>query len=154
MKFGTLFAYWTEEWHGDYIYFAKKAKDIGFDILEISAGDLIYMSDFEINELKAAAKDLELEISSNIGPPKDKDIASKDLKVRKAGIDFLTGIMKQMDKLGSRALVGVLNTYWPCEFDDLDKPAIWARGVESVKTLGKNRRGFGDSLLPRGRKQV
>ena len=137
MKFGTLFAYWTQDWHGDYIFFAKKAKDIGFDILEISAGELIGMPDDKIKQLRDTARDLEIEISSNIGPPKDKDIASKYPEVRKAGIDFLTKIMQQMDKLGSRALVGVLNTYWPCEFDDLDKPAIWARGVESVKTLGK-----------------
>ncbi len=137
MKFGTLFAYWTSEWHGDYGYFAKKVKDCGFDILEISAGDLLSMSDAEIAELRALAKDLEIEITSNIGPPKDKDVASKDPAVRQAGIQFLSDIMKQMDKLDSRALVGVINTYWPSDFDDLDKPAIWARGVESVKTLAK-----------------
>jgi len=137
MKFGTLFAYWTQEWHGNYLHFAKKVKACGFDILEISAGDLLDMTDDEIFALKHAAADLGIEISSNIGPPKDKDIASKDSLVRKAGIAFLTDIMKQMDKLGSRTLVGVLNTYWPCEFDDLDKPAIWERGVKSVKTLGK-----------------
>ena len=45
MKFGTLYAYWTHDWTGDYKYFAKKVADIGFDILEISAGDLITMSD-------------------------------------------------------------------------------------------------------------
>jgi D-psicose/D-tagatose/L-ribulose 3-epimerase len=137
MKFGTLFAYWTDEWHGDYRFYAKKVKDLGFDILEISAGDLLTMSDSELIDLKALSKDLGIEISSNIGPPKDKDIGSKEPAVRKAGIEFLTNIMNQMDKLGSRALVGVLYTYWPCEFDDLDKPAIWARGVESVKELGK-----------------
>ena len=37
MKYGTLYAYWTHEWTGDYRHFAKKVADIGFDILEISA---------------------------------------------------------------------------------------------------------------------
>jgi D-psicose/D-tagatose/L-ribulose 3-epimerase len=136
MKFGTIFAYWTHDWHGDYKMFAEKVKKLGFDILEISAGDLLTMSDHEIGELRTVAKDLGITITSNIGPPKDKDIASGSPDVRKAGISFLTDIMKAMDLLDSRALVGVLNTYWPCEFDDLDKPAIWARGVESVKELG------------------
>lgn len=137
MKFGTLFAYWTHEWHGDYNLFAKKVKNCGFDILEISAGDLLLMNDNEIKELKTVAADLGIEISSNIGPPKNKDVASKDENIREAGITFLTDIMKAMDKLDSRALVGVLYTYWPCDFDDLDKPAIWERGVKSVKRLGK-----------------
>jgi len=29
-----------------------------------------------------------------------------------------------MDKLDSRALVGVINTYWPCEFDDYSVPFV------------------------------
>ncbi len=32
MKFGTLYAYWTTEWTGDYQYFARKAATIGFDV--------------------------------------------------------------------------------------------------------------------------
>lgn len=137
MKFGTLYAYWTNQWGGDYIQYAKKVKDIGFDILEISADDLLKMSDGEIGRLKAAAKELELEISSNIGPPKQYDVASKDPETRAAGIQFLADIMKKMDRLDSRVLVGVMYTYWPNDYTDLDKPAIWNRGVESIAALGK-----------------
>jgi len=137
MKFGTLYAYWTHEWHGDYTMYAEKLKNLEFDILEISAGDLLIMSEGEIDELKTVAADLGIEITSNIGPPKDKDIASKDPEIRNAGIAFLTDIMKAMDRLDSRVLAGVIYTYWPCQFNDLDKMGIWERGVESVKILGK-----------------
>jgi D-psicose/D-tagatose/L-ribulose 3-epimerase len=146
MKFGTLYAYWTREWHGDYKVFAQKVKDIGFDILEVGAGDLLTMPDAEIDGLRAVSKDLGLTISSNIGPPKDRDVASSDPAVRDAGIRFLTGIMRAMDRLDSRVLVGVTYTYWPGQFDDLDKPAIWARGVESVKKLGKVAQDLGIDL--------
>lgn len=146
MKFGTLFAYWTQDWHGDYITSAKKVKDIGFDILEIGAGDLLTMSDGEIDELRAVSKDLGLTISSNIGPPRDKDVASADPAVREAGIRYLTDMMKAMDRLDSRVLIGVLYTYWPGQFDDLDKPAIWARGVASVKKMGRVAQDMGIDL--------
>lgn len=137
MKFGTLYAYWTHEWTGDYKFFAKKVSDIGFDVLEISAGDLLKMSDSEIDELKAVSKDLGIEISSNIGPAKKYDVASREKAVRENGIEFLRNIMKKMDRLDSRSLVGVMYTYWPNDFSDLDKEAQWARGVESVKRMGK-----------------
>lgn len=137
MKFGTLYAYWTHEWTGDYRYFARKVKDLGFDILEISAGDLIGMSDREIDELKAVTQDLGISISSNIGPAKKYDVGSKDPVIRRSGVDFLCRIMERMDRLDSRTLVGVTYTYWPNDFTNLDKPAIWARGVESVKETGK-----------------
>lgn len=113
MKFGTLYAYWTHEWTGDYRYFAKKVQELGFDILEISAGDLIGMSDREIDELKAVARDFGISISSNIGPAKRYDVGSKDPAVRKRGIDYLCQIMERMDRLDSRTLVGVTYTYWP-----------------------------------------
>ena len=82
MKFGTLYAYWTHEWTGDYKYFAKKVADIGFDILEISAGDLITMSDNDVDELKAISKDLGIEITSNIGPAKKYDVDNNYIELQ------------------------------------------------------------------------
>ena len=140
MKFGTTYAYWTKqpiENYSDYLYYAKKVEDIGFDILEISASDLLKMSDVELKDLKNLAIDLELELCSNIGPPKQCDIASADPAVRAAGIAFLSDIMKKMDMLDSRYLIGIIHNFWPNDFSDLDKPAVWARGVEGVKALGK-----------------
>ena len=72
MKFGTLFAYWVREWKGDYSLFAKKVAKIGFDILEVSAGQLLTMSNKELDELGKLTKDLGIAITSNIGPEKTK----------------------------------------------------------------------------------
>ena len=146
MKYGILYAYWTNEWSGDYMYYAKKVKELGFDVLEISAGDLLKMSDGEIDALRELTKELDLEITSNIGPPKQYDVASKDKAVRDAGLEFLINIMKKMDRLDSRSLVGVMYTYWPNDYSDLDKPGQWARGVESVKTMGKIAQDLGITM--------
>ena len=146
MRFGILYAYWTREWSGDYLYYAKKVKELGFDILEISAGDLLRMHDSEISVLRDLSKSLDLEISCNIGPPKQYDVASSDPAVRAAGIQFLTGIMKKMDLLDSRTLVGVMYTYWPNDFTDLDKPALWSRGVESCQVMGKTAQALGINM--------
>ena len=137
MKFGILYAYWTNEWSGDYMHYAKKVKELGFDILEISAGDLLKMSDYEIDSLRELSKELNLEITSNIGPPKKFDVASKDENIRNAGIEFLSNIMEKMNRLDSRYIVGVMYTYWPNDFSDLDKSAQWARAVQSVKSMGE-----------------
>ncbi len=137
MKYGTLYAYWTHEWTGDYRYFAKKAADIGFDILEISAGDLLALSDKELSEIRAVCDAYSISITSNIGPAKKYDVGAKDKETRDRGVKFLSDIMRNMEKLNSRVLAGVMYTYWPNDFTDLDKDAIWARSVESVKRLSK-----------------
>jgi D-psicose/D-tagatose/L-ribulose 3-epimerase len=71
-----------------------------------------------LKELKAVSKDMAIELSSNMGPPKSKDISSVDSDVRKAGIEFTTRCLKIMDKIDSRFLGGAINAYWPCVFTD------------------------------------
>lgn len=137
MKFGTLYSYWGNEWVCHYPETAKKVMKLGFDILEIGAGHLLDMTDSEINNLQELSADIGLTITANIGPPGDKDVASADPAVRREGIRFLSDIMKAMNRLGSTSLVGVQYTCWPNDFTDLDKPAIWARGVQSVKELAR-----------------
>ncbi|HBP38681.1 MAG TPA: sugar phosphate isomerase/epimerase [Clostridiales bacterium] len=136
MKFGTLYSYWGNEWQCDYFQTANKIAQLGFDIMEIGAGHLLTMSDEQLEHFKEFTRDLGLTITCNIGPAKEKDVASIDEDTRNAGVQFLSAIMKAMDKIDSRTLVGVLYTYWPNDFTDLDKPAIWARGVQSVRKLG------------------
>ncbi|MCL2684451.1 MAG: sugar phosphate isomerase/epimerase [Synergistaceae bacterium] len=143
MKFGVFYAYWTNEWKGDYFHFTKKVKEIGFDILEISPTPLLDMSDKELGELKALSKDLGITLTSNVGPPKDKDISSADPAVRRKGIEFLTDLMKAMDKVDSRSIAGALYSHWPCDFTDLDKEAIWSRAVVSTGELCKTAESLG-----------
>jgi D-psicose/D-tagatose/L-ribulose 3-epimerase len=135
MKFGTLYSFWGNTWDCDYFETARKVSGLGFDILEIGAGHLLEMSEDDILKLRDLSKELGLTITSNIGPAKDKDVASADPEIRRAGIVFLADIMKAMNRLESKVLVGVQYTYWPNDFSDLDKTAIWARGVQSVKEL-------------------
>ena len=71
MKIGTHYAYWNNMWAADYIALCHRAKKCGLDVLEVGAGDLVTMSDSQLEELRTTAKDLGLEISANLGPPKD-----------------------------------------------------------------------------------
>ncbi len=135
MKFGTLYAYWTHEWACDYFEIADKCKKAGFDVMEMGASHLLDMSDTEISKLRDYCKELGLEISCNLGPPKDKDISSKDADVRAAGVKFLVDIMHQMTKLGSKVLIGALFNAWPADFIDVDKDAMWDRSVNEMKKV-------------------
>lgn len=135
MKFGTLYAYWTHEWACDYFEIADKCKKAGFDVMEMGASHLLDMSDTEISKLRDYCKELGLEISCNLGPPKDKDISSKDADVRAAGVKFLVDIMHQMTKLGSKVLIGALFNAWPADFIDVDKEAMWDRSVNEMKKV-------------------
>ena len=136
MKIGVFFSYWEKDWKGDYFKYVQKAHRLGLEALELSAGELLNMPDNTVRELGAMAKDLDVTLSCNIGPAKKYDIASINPEVAAAGIAFECGIMEKMVLLGSNILIGAMYSYWPYDFDDLDKPAVWARCVAGMKKLG------------------
>ena len=83
----------------------------------------------------AAAEDNGLILTTNIGPSKDQDLASPDPAIRKNGLDFLTGVLRAMDKIGSKSLVGAMYSFWPCDFKYTDKEAAWDTSIAEMKKL-------------------
>ena len=146
MKYGVYYAYWCKDWGGDYAGFMRRAADDGLDILEIGAGDLPGIPDAELRELGRRAKDLGLDITCNMAPPKTYDVSAADPAQRKLGVDYMCSVMDKMAILGSRAIAGILYTWWPnCETDE-DKPGVYARAVESAKLMGAHAADLGITM--------
>ena len=135
MKYGTLYSYWSHEWVCDYPAVAKKVRAAGCDILEVGAPHIAAMTDAQLAELKAAAEDNGLILTTNIGPSKDQDLASPDPAIRKNGLEFLTGVLRAMDKISSKSLVGAMYSFWPCDFKYTDKEAAWDTSIAEMKKL-------------------
>lgn len=135
MKYGTLYSYWSHEWVCDYPAVAKKVRAAGCDILEVGAPHIAAMTDAQLAELKAAAEDNGLILTTNIGPSKDQDLASPDPAIRRNGLEFLTGVLRAMDKIGSKSLVGAMYSFWPCDFKYTDKEAAWDTSIAEMKKL-------------------
>ena len=135
MKFGLLYHYWGKDWSCDYVLTAHKIKDAGFDIMEIGANHLHDMDRRELDALKNVSEELDLGLTTNIGPTKEYDLASGDPAVRDAGVAYLTEVMKKMDYVGSRALGGAMYSFWPGDFAEIDKEAAWDRSIAKMKEV-------------------
>ena len=135
MKYGIAYGYWQSEWQCDYPETARKAAELGFDVLEIGANHLHDMSNAEINELKVLGEELGIEYTTNSGPSKDCDLSSPDSAVRENGIRFFEKVLDNMHKLGSRSLIGALYSFWPSDFSVTDKEAAWDRSIACLKEI-------------------
>ncbi len=135
MKFGTGYSYWGTEWSCDYAAMINKVADIGFDVLEIGADHLYHMSDGEIGRLKAIGDERGITFTTNSGPAKEYDLASPDPEVRKNGLEYFRKILYNMDKIGSRSLVGAIYSFWPADFASTDKAGAWERSIACLKEL-------------------
>lgn len=137
MKFGIAYEYWGTEWVCDYLATTAKTAELGFDVLEISADHLYHMTDEEIDALKAQGEKYGIEFTTNSGPAKEYDFSSADPAVRQNGLAYFEKILHNMDRLGSKSLVGAIYSFWPTDFVNTDKPAAWERSIECLKQLSK-----------------
>ncbi|QTL97727.1 TIM barrel protein [Iocasia frigidifontis] len=140
MKFGTLYAYWNTEWDCDYAIYAeiaKKVAEIGFDVLEISADHIYRMPESELQKLNDLAEEYGLILTANSGPSKEYDLASSDPVVRKQGIEYFKTILKKMEIINSKILIGAIYSYWPSDFLETDKEAAWERSIDCLKEISK-----------------
>lgn len=143
MKFGTGYAYWGTEWECDYEAMIHKVADIGFDVLEIGADHLYHMEDAQISRLKALGAERDIEFTTNSGPAKEYDFSSVNPSVRKNGLDYFKKILCNMDKIGSKSLVGAIYSFWPADFVNTDKDAAWDRSIDCLKELSKTAEALG-----------
>ncbi|WP_326974651.1 D-psicose 3-epimerase [Caproicibacter sp. BJN0012] len=137
MKFGVLYHYWGKDWACDYIHTAHKVKEAGFDIMEIGANHLHDMSRSELENLKDVSRELNLVLTTNIGPTREYDLSSGDPEVRKAGVRYITETMKNMDFVGSRDIAGAMYSFWPSDFVDTDKSAAWEHSIPEMQKIAR-----------------
>ena len=135
-KLGIFVNFWTNTWACDHVYYLQKAKKIGYDILEFQAQALLDMTDARMEEIKAAAKDADIELTYSLGLDPAYDISSPDESVRLGGMKYLTEIVRRIGKMEGKLLSGVSYAGWgiPAE---INKEARFEASVKSMKELGK-----------------
>lgn len=137
MKYGTLYSFWGNEWKCDYEQVAKKVAQIGFDILEVSADHIFHMPENELKKLNTIAKEYGLILTTNSGPSKENDLASEDEGIRKQGFAYLSTIIRKMELIDSKSLVGAIYSFWPCDFIKTNKEEAWEKSITGMQELGK-----------------
>lgn len=138
-KVGIYFAYWTDSWKADFGYYVTKVASLGFDVLEIQPDALLAMPKTKLDEIKKAANDRGIELTYCIGFPQDKDLASKDASVRRAGIKYARKILDVIHYMDGRVFGGINYSAWPATLPDgvADKRPYLERSIESVKEVIK-----------------
>jgi len=137
MKYGIYYAYWEQQWGGDYLKYIKKVGKLGFDILEISCAGLDAMTLNKARELAAAAKDSGVALTGGYGPRPVENIASPDAAVVNNAFDFWKRTFEVLSCLGITTVGGGLYSYWPVDYEKpFNKEEDLKRSIEEMKKLG------------------
>lgn len=138
LKYGIYYAYWEDQWGGDFRPYVERVKKLGFDILEVSCATLLESGERELDELKALADRHGVTLTGGYGPPMDKDISSEDPAVAANGLAFYEKLFPILKKLGIRFVGGGLYSYWPVDYSrPVDKEGSWKRAVAGVQRMAE-----------------
>lgn len=139
VKIGIYYAYWIKDWLADLPFYIKKARELGYDVLEVSPACMIDMSKKELNEIKKAASDNCIDITYCIGLSKEYDITSKNKAVREKGIEYLKRTIEMISYMGGKLFGGVNFGPWCCLMEDGedDKRPYYENSVNSVRQVAK-----------------
>lgn len=136
MKHGIYYAYWEQEWNGDYIHYIKKVSKLGFDILEIAAHQIIDYKASQLADIRKCAQDHNIILTAGIGPTEEKNLSSADEKVRIAGRAFFKETLEQISKLDVHTIGGALYSYWPINYSKpVDKAGDRERGIVEMRDM-------------------
>jgi D-psicose/D-tagatose/L-ribulose 3-epimerase len=138
MKYGIYYAYWETEWEADYVYYAQKAANLGFDILEIGAKPLPDYTKEQIQALKTCAKENQITLTAGYGPSFDHNMGSGDPAIRKNASEWFKKLFEVMGELDIHTIGGALYSYWPVDFSkSFCKEDDWKHSVEGVRILSE-----------------
>lgn len=103
MKFGASTFIWVSPFSNEHFGLVRKAKQMGYDILEVAVEDkdIIDWTKLKMTALDAGIK---LTISGAFGP--DRDISSSDPHVRKQGLQYIVDCIHIAEKMESPVFTG------------------------------------------------
>ena len=137
-KLGIFMNFWEKNWAAEHKKYIKKAKAIGFDVLEFQAQPLLEMTDDHIRDLKKLADDEGIELTYSLGLDPRFDVSSLNETIRKGGVEYLQNIVKKMYVGGGTLLSGVSYAGWgtPADMGDSKMP-YWDQSIKSMKEIIK-----------------
>lgn len=142
-QLGIEIFYWIDNWADDQTAYFKRARDCGFDAVEIS---LVSGPDINLEAYKDALSQHDLAVYCSMGLPQEKDITSPDTQTRQAGIDYLKRCCETAAKLGSPVLGGLPYVPWLYFPETNDLQPYRDRAAESLCEVAKTASDNGISL--------
>ncbi len=136
-KIGIFYAYWMREWKADFFPFIRRVKSLGFEILEIHGAIAVELTKEDRVRLRSEAEDAGIELTFGIGIPPHYDVSSRDESVRKAGVAFMSDVLRAIHDLNGSMIGGTVHSYWPAVFPrDLEtKQPILEQSIRSMREL-------------------
>jgi len=142
--FGVDSLIWTENFLEKDIPLIKKAKELGFSVIDIN---IAHPDTFPIAEVKKALRETGIQPVTTIGLPADCNMISPDRAVRRNGVKTLKKLVDINMEIGSNILGGVIYASWGYLSGKCRTEEEWQWSVEGMREVTDYARQQGDLVL-------
>jgi D-psicose/D-tagatose/L-ribulose 3-epimerase len=108
-KFGVSSFIWSENFSKNDLNLIKKAKDLGFEVIDLL---ISHPEDFPVKEVREITKSIGIEPTTITVLNRETNLIDPDIKIRKAGIEFLKKLIDINTAIGSKILGGLNYAAW------------------------------------------
>jgi D-psicose/D-tagatose/L-ribulose 3-epimerase len=108
-KFGVDSLIWSEDFSENDLWIIPKAKEIGFEAVDINIAD---PDTFPTKQVKEKASEAGIEVVTSFGLDKDSNTISPDPRIRENGVQVLKKVVDINVELGSKILGGIPYAAW------------------------------------------
>lgn len=143
-KFGVASLIWTEDFTEKDLPLLEKAKELGFDVLDINVA---HPERFPAEKVREKIREVGIEVVTTIGMPQDSNIIHPDSAVRKQGLDTLKKMVDINIELGSKIIAGVIYASWGYITGKPRTEEEWKWSVENMREAAEYAKSKGDIVL-------
>jgi len=133
-KFGVDSWIWTEVFEEKDLWVIKKAKELGFEVLDIN---IAYPDEFPLDAVKKEQEKFDMEIVITTILEKRGNIISPDPEIRKVGVSLLKRLVDISNALGSEIFGGVNYAAWNYTTGKSRTEEEWEWSIASMKEVAK-----------------
>jgi len=143
-KIGVATFIWTENFVEKDLYIIDKAKELGFDAIDIC---ISHPENFPSKKVKERVKEVDIEVVTTTVLGKETNLIDPDEKVRKKGIEFLKKVIDIDYALDAKILGGVNYAGWGCLSGKPRTTDEWNWSVEAMKAAAGYAKDNGDLVI-------
>ncbi len=143
VKFGVHLFLWTEKFDVSALKLIKKAKDMGFEGVEVP---LMEINVIDKEKTRKELKRYNISPLGSMGLPLSSDITSNDKTTRERGIEHMKCGIEVISDLGGDCINGVIYTAWGKITGKSRTETEWKYSVEALKETCRYAAKYGVTL--------
>lgn len=140
-KFGVDSFIWAEVFEEKDLWIISKAKELGFEVLDIA---IAYPERFPLKAVKEELKKADIEVVTTTTLEPKGNIISPDPDVRKVGVELLKKLVDINNELGSKILGGVNYAAWGYITKRPRTEEEWEWSIKAMKEVAEYAKETGE----------